>query len=214
MNSNLKWLLLIPVLAIAIALGYLIPTQLMKGDDNGDDASNQQQNQAAQIEIADVQTRIDDYTQVLARQPDDPDVLRVLADTYYQLGTIQSGSGQVNESYRSQKAAVDNYRKYLAVRPNDAEVMIDLGLSYAELQMIDIAIRELNNAVTLAPTNQRAWHSLGWVHYQWGNNLTDAKVAWQKSYDLNPNSPIGQESKQFLDQFAGQQGGLVLPSTP
>ena len=125
------------------------------------------------------------------------------------MGTIQGENGDVNDSYRSYKNAVDQYQKYLAMKPDDVEVMTDLGLAYADLQMTDIALRELKAATVAAPDNQRAWHSLGWVQYNWASNLPDAKIAWQKSYDLNPNSAIGEESKSFLDDFSGQS--LALP---
>jgi len=212
MKGNMKWLLLVPVFALALALGYLIPTQLLSGDGgNEQSADNSQKSQAAQIGIEDIQSRLDDYQTVLSRNPGDIDIVRVLADTYYEMGTIQGENGDINESYRSHKNAVDQYLKYLSVKPDNVEVMTDLGLTYAELQMTDIAVRELKAAVAVAPGNQRAWHSLGWIQYKWASNLPDAKIAWQKSYDLDPNTPIGKESKSFLDDFSGQQS-LASPS--
>jgi len=212
MKGNMKWLLLIPVFALALALGYLVPTQLLNQDSGeNQSAGNSQVSQAAQVEIEDIQSRIADYQTVLSRTPGDIDVVRVLADAYYELGTMQGQNGDINESYRSYKNAVDQYLKYLAVKPDNVEVMTDLGLSYGDLQMTEIAIRELKAAIALAPDNQRAWHSLGWVQYNGASNLSEAKIAWQKSYDLDPNTPIGKESKSFLDEFSGQQS-LASPS--
>lgn len=213
MKGNMKWLLLVPVFALALALGYLVPTQLLSGD-GGDEqsAGNSQESQAAQIEIENMQSKLDDYQTVLSRNPGDIDVVRALADAYYEMGALQNKNGDINDSYRSYKNAVDQYRKYLSVKPDNVEVMTDLGLAYAEFQMTDIAVRELKAAVASAPGNQRAWHSLGWIQYRWASNLPDAKIAWQKSYDIDPNTPIGKESKSFLDDFAGQQS-LASPST-
>ena len=212
MKGNMKWLLLVPVFALALALGYLIPTQLLSGG-GGDEqsADNSQKSQAARIEIEDIQSRLNDYQTVLSRNPGDIDVVRVLADTYYEMGTIQGENGDINDSYRSFKNAVDQYLKYLSVKPDNVEVMTDLGLAYGDLQMPEIALRELKAAVALAPGNQRAWHSLGWVQYTGASNLPEAKIAWQKSYDLDPNSPTGKESKSFLDNFSAQQS-LASPS--
>ncbi len=212
MKGNMKWLLLIPVLAVALALGYLIPTKLLSSDSGSADASaDQQQNPALQVQLTDIRDRITAYQALLQRNPGDLDALRGLGDSYLEEGQAQGENNQTNDSYRSYKNAVDQYRKYLAIKPDFVEVRIDMGLSYSYLQMIDISLRELNACVTAAPDNQRAWHSLGWVEYNGAGNLAAAKDAWQKSYDLNPSTPIGQESKSFLDQFSGQS--LALPGT-
>ncbi|MHB9112528.1 MAG: tetratricopeptide repeat protein [Thermoleophilia bacterium] len=209
MKSNLKWLLLIPVFAIAISLGYLIPTQLLSDNSGNEDTSTtKQQSQVLQIQVEEIQERISAYQALLQQNPNDIDAMKGMGDSYLEMGTYQGEAGQENESYRSYKNAVDQYRKYLAIKPDDVEVRIDLGLTYAYLQMIDIALRELNAATASDPSNQRGWHSLGWV-YSSAGNVTDARVAWQKSYSLNPNTSIGMESKTFLDQVSGSQ--LTVP---
>ncbi|MBI5871130.1 MAG: tetratricopeptide repeat protein [Actinobacteria bacterium] len=210
MKNNLKWLLLIPVFAIAISLGYLIPTQLLN-DDGGEEetSTTKQASQAVQLQVDDIQERISAYQALLERNPNDIDAMKGMGDSYLEMGAYQGEAGQENESYRSYKNAVDQYRKYLAIKPDGVEVRIDLGLAYSYLQMIDIALRELNAATAAEPGNQRAWHSLGWVLYNSAGNLTDARAAWEKSYALNPNTPIGVESKSFLDQFSSTQ--LAVP---
>lgn len=206
MKNNLKWLLLIPVFAIAIALGYLIPTQLLSDDNGGEDTStNKQQSQALQLQLDDIQQRIEAYQGLLERNPNDIEAMKGMGDSYLEMGAYQGDAGEENDSYRSYKNAVDQYRKYLAINPAGVEARIDLGLAYSYLQMIDIALRELNAATAAEPANQRAWHSLGWVLYNSAGNLTDARVAWEKSYSLNPSTPIGLESKSFLDEFSGSQ---------
>lgn len=211
MKSNLKWLLLIPVFAIAISLGYLIPTQLLS-DDSGDDntSTTKQQSQGLQIQLDDSQERINAYQALLQRNPNDIDAMKGMGDSYLEMGAYQGEAGEVNETYRSYKSAVDQYRKYLAIKSDGVEVRIDLGLAYSYLQMIDIALRELRAATAADSNNQRAWHSLGWVLYNSAGNVTEARDAWQKSYNLNPNTPIGAESKSFLDQFSSSQ--IMAPS--
>lgn len=211
MKNNLKWLLLIPVFAIAIALGYLVPTQLLSDDNGAEDSTAKPESQAVQLQVDEVQQRISAYQALLQRNPNDIDAMKGIGDSYLEMGAYQGESGQENDSYRSYKNAVDQYRKYLAIKPDGVEVRIDLGLAYSYLQMIDISLRELNAATTADPTNQRGWHSLGWVLYNSAGNLTDARAAWEKSYALNPNSPIGQESKSFLDQFSSTQ--LAVPQS-
>jgi tetratricopeptide (TPR) repeat protein len=209
-NDNLKWLLLIPVIIVAIALAYIIP-KLIGSDE--DQTSTNKTDQALQLDIDDLQQRIDAYQGLVALNPGDIDSLRGLGDTYLEMGDLRSQNNQSNEALRAYKSAVDSYRKYLELNPAGAEVMIDLGLAYSDLYMGDIAVRQLRAATQTDPTNQRAWHVLGYVLE---NNLGDtdgAVQAWQTSYNLDPNSTIGQESKQFIDQSAGTTaGGTQLPT--
>lgn len=201
MKTNLKWLLLIPLLITVVALAYLIP-KVFGGDSNGRDRTTKQQSQAYEVEVTELQGRIDAYAEILQRDPNDLVAIRGMGDDYLQKGFIEYEYGDVNASSRSYKAAVDHYRRYLSLKPDDVEVRIDLGLAYSYLGMFEVAVRELKAATVAAPTSQRAWHSLGWVLAQ-GDNSAEARQAWQKSFELNPNSAIGKESKQFLDQSAG-----------
>lgn len=220
MKSNLKWLLLIPVFAIAISLGYLIPTQLLS-DDSGDDntSTNKVQNQAIQIQVDDVQERINAYQALLQRNPNDIEALKGIGDNYLEMGKFQEQDGNINVAYKSYKNAVDQYRRYLSIKPDDAEVRKDLGLAYSYLDfdgMIDISLRELYAATAADPNNQRVWLSLGFVlydeylKYYEVENLTKARDAWQKAYNLNPASDVGLEAKTFLDQSQNSQ--LMVPS--
>lgn len=209
MSGNRKWLLLIPLFIAVVALAYLIPKVF--GGDSGDKSTTVKQSQAIETEVADLQLQIDAYEEMLKRNPSDLMALRGLGDSYLQKGFVESEGSDVNQPARSYKAAVDNYRRYLVVKSDDVEVRIDLGLAYSYLEMIDVAVRELGTATTIAPANQRAWHSLGWILSSAGNT-SEARDAWQKSYSIDPNSAIGKESKQFLDETAGM--GAAIPQAP
>ena len=204
-NSNLKWLLLLPVLVVAVVVGF-VAMKLMTGDSSADTSTTDSQaSPALQVQLSDIQDRINAYNTLIERNASDLEAIRGLGDSYLEQGQAQGDNNQVNDSYRSYKNAIDQYRKYLSIEPTNVEVRIDLGLSYSYLQMVDIALRELHACVAAAPDNQRAWHSLGWVEYNGAGDLAAARDAWTKSYNLNPSTSIGQESKSFLDQFQGQQ---------
>ncbi|MEK7817315.1 MAG: tetratricopeptide repeat protein [Actinomycetota bacterium] len=209
MSGNRKWLLLIPLFIAVVALAYIIPKVF--GGDSGDKDSTVKQSQAIETEVADLQLQIDAYGEMLKRNPNDLMALRGLGDMYLQKGFVESEGGDLSQPARSYKAAVDNYRRYLAIKPDDVELRIDLGLAYSYLEMIDIAVRELGAATAVASANQRAWHSLGWVLSSAGRT-SEARDAWQKSYTIDPNSAIGKESKQFLDETAGM--GLATTPAP
>jgi len=207
MKDNLKWLLLLPV-AVLVAVVLIIFIPRIFSPDSGSNGnvsdSSKPQSQATEQEITDIQKRIDAATELVTANPADAEALKELGTGYYELGAVQSSSEDFNGSLRSYRDAIEQYRKYLNIRPKDPEVRVDLGLAYVEMGLIDLGVRELQTATVSAPSNQRAWHSLGWALSQEGKVL-EAGGAWQKSYSLNPTSTIGQESKQFLDQTAQNQ---------
>lgn len=211
MKTYQKFLVLIPVLAAVVALtlyGYI----KLSEDGGEDDSETSGQNQAIQLEIDDMQMRIEQYQSLVEMDPNDIVALGSMGDAYLEMGILQSEAGDVNGSYKSFKNAADSYNKYLAINPEDVEARIDLGYSYHNLLMFEISERELKTAVEMAPDNQRAWHVYGVVLEKL--EKTDmAKEAWQTSYNLDPNSSIGQESKSFLDQFGGAEV-ITVPSAP
>jgi tetratricopeptide (TPR) repeat protein len=187
---------MIPIVVAVIIGGYVVGKVI--GTD--DEPVTSKDNQALEIERGDLEERIKSYETFLTTLPDDADALRSLGDGYLELGNLLRENNEINDAYAAYKSAVDNYRKHLAAKPDSVEARIDLGLAYASMQMGQVAVRELQLATQQAPTNQRAWHVLGFVYDSNLNELEEAKKAWEKSYALNPTSNIGQESKQFLDQ--------------
>lgn len=152
MNFNAKWLLLIPVLIVAVGLGLLIPTLL---EDDGDEGTSliEEGNLSSQAE-ADVTAtleQIDDYESLLENSPDDIEILKALADSYYGLAELEVQNGLVNDSFTHFKSAVDNYRKILALQPDNGAVRLSLALAYDGLLMREVAYRELRSVKTSDP---------------------------------------------------------------
>lgn len=209
MKNQLKWLILIPIVALIVFLAIYVPSRISGG--GSDSTGTNSDNQALQLEIDQKQAIIDLAQQQVDADSQNTAALRGLGDSYLEKGLLQQEDGDINGSYRSFKNAVDAYRQYLATAPDDAEVRTDLGYTYYNLAMFEIAERELKTVTDAVPTNQRAWHVYGVVLSR--EAKTDlAVVAWQKSYDLDPNSTVGQESKQFLDQV--QTGQIPVPDSP
>lgn len=206
LKENLPWLILIPVVLVAaVLIAYLI-TSMLSDEDGNDTVAVSEQNQAVQLEIDQKQELVYQYEGMLVTDASDIVALKGLGDAYLEIGLLQNEAGDVNGSFRSYKSAVDNYRKYLQQMPDDADVAVDLGYTYSNLFMFDIAVRELESATAMAPDNQRAWHVYGVVLNQI-DMVDEAVISWQKSYEIDPNTSIGQESKLFLDQ-------VNTPGTP
>lgn len=264
MNTNLKWLLLVPVLLVAVGLGILVPRLI--ADNGGDEAVVTGDSTLP----AEVQTRVDElqglvrsYEDLLQTTPSDLEVAKALGDSYYELASLQEQNNKLNDAYSSYKGAVDNYRKVLAATPDNAaarmslglayyglgmrdvayrelrsvdtgdpvtlielgnafvkvnlpaeaeqtyrkvqtddpEIIIELGLAYLEgLQRIEDAERELKRATGIAPDNQRAWLSLGYVLYN-ADKVDEARTALDKAIGLDPSSEMASEAQRFLDEL-------------
>jgi len=207
MKDYWKWLLLIPVIAGAIIGGYLITGWLSEGGDNSADDAGVG-NQAVQLEIAQKQQVIDQAQALVDKNPADAQALKSLGNAYLELGLLQTDDGDVNGSFRSYKAAADAYQSYIGLAPEDVDARIDLGYTYYNLLMFEVAERELKAVTVAAPNNQRGWHVYGVVLNRL-EKTDEAIAAWQHSYDLNPDSTIGQESRQFMDQASS--GVLQAP---
>ncbi len=207
MKDYWKWLLLIPVIAVAVVAGYLITSWLSESESTSADESGSQ-NQAVELEVSQKQDIISKAQALVDKNPADAQALKSLGDAYLELGLLQSESGDVNGSFRSYKSAADAYQGYLNLVPQDADVRIDLGYTYYNLLMFEVAERELRAVTEAAPSNQRGWHVYGVVLNRMEKS-DEAIAAWQHSYDLDPNSTIGQESKQFMEQAS--TGQLQMP---
>lgn len=152
MKFDARWLLLIPVLLVAIGLGLLIPSLL---DDDGDEETNLLEegnlSSQAEAEVTAILEQIEDYEKLVEDAPDDVEILKPLADSYFSLAELEVQNGLVNESFGHYKSAVDNYRRILVLQPDNAAVRLSLGLSYDGLLMREVAYRELRSVNTSDP---------------------------------------------------------------
>lgn len=144
-DFNYKWLLLIPVLIVAIGMGVLIP-MLLSSDSAEQPDIIKEAGLSAQAEegVKRILEQIASYEELLVATPDDVEVLKPLADNYYDLAKLEEQNQLTNDSYGHFKAAVDNYRKVLALQPDNGPVRLNLALAYNGLLMRDVASRELD----------------------------------------------------------------------
>lgn len=144
-DFNYKWLLLIPVLLVAIGLGFLIPMVLSSGSDEQPDIIKEAGLSAeAEEGVRQILDQIASYEELLVSTPDDVEVLKPLADNYFDLAKLEEQNKLTNDAFGHFKAAVDNYRKVLVLQPDNGPVRLNLALAYNGLLMRDVASRELD----------------------------------------------------------------------
>jgi tetratricopeptide (TPR) repeat protein len=93
--------------------------------------------------------------------------------------------------------AIIEYRQALKLNPSDADTLNDLGLALHYTGQSQEAVKHVRNATKLKPSYQSAWLSLGFI-LRGMKNKEEAAIAFEKTRELNPNSPQGQEATRML----------------
>jgi tetratricopeptide (TPR) repeat protein len=100
--------------------------------------------------------------------------------------------------------AVTYYRRYLAKNPKNADARVDLGVCYYDIGNLDEAQKEMLTALKYDPKHLQGHFNLGIVNLRAGR-IKEANEWFKKTVDLAPNSTIGQQAKQFLEQHSNPQ---------
>lgn len=113
-------------------------------------------------------------------------------------------SRQANEHFANGQyaRAADLYEKLLAMDPGNVDTLNNLGLTLHYIGRSQEALQKLNEGVTVDPTYQRIWLTLGFVNSSIGNN-TAAREALSTAADMDPDSEVGRSASRMLEDLAG-----------
>jgi tetratricopeptide (TPR) repeat protein len=114
------------------------------------------QSRAARIDRSYYQATLTSYSHLLELDPDDPDALRGLANTHYDLG-----------EYRE---ALPHFEKYLAMRPDDPSAQTDLATVRLHLGDKDAAIAGYRKVIAADASFVQAHYNLGIALHQLGDD--------------------------------------------
>ncbi len=134
----------------------------------------------------------------LKSDPNDPDVLASIGNTYYDAQLFPT--------------AIDYYQRALQVRPQDVSVRTDMGTAYWYIGQADAAIEEFNKALSYDPNKPNTLFNLGMVKWQDKMDIEGAVTAWQKLLEKNPNYEGKEKVEQLIAQARKHSG--VKPGTP
>jgi tetratricopeptide (TPR) repeat protein len=129
------------------------------------------------------------YQKVLSVQEDNPQAANNLAYI------LLEHSGSVNLALTYAQVA----RRGLPASPNTADT---LGWAYYQNGAYSVAAPLLEEAVSKTSDNATYHYHLG-ITYQKLNDKDRARLQLQKAIDLNPNSPLAEESRRVLGQISG-----------
>jgi Tfp pilus assembly protein PilF len=97
--------------------------------------------------------------------------------------------------------AIIQYRKYLAKNPRDVNARVDLGICYFETSNLEEARKEMEMGLKYDPKHVAAHFNLGIVSLRAGN-VKEANEWFKKTIALAPNTDMGKQAKQILEQHS------------
>lgn len=116
----------------------------------------------------------------------DPVEISRLANTYFSDGNYDKAAQQ--------------YERLLSFNPSNADVHNNLGISLHYIGRSLDALQILDEGITVEPTNQRVWLTLGFVNKSLGN-VGEAKVALTNAMEMNPQNEIGKSATAMLTEL-------------
>ena len=98
--------------------------------------------------------------------------------------------------------AIATYKRYLEKQPKDVNARVDLGICYFETDKLDDAEREMKAALKYDPKHLQAHYNLGIVTLK-ARKIQESNEWFRKTIAIAPpNSEMGQNAKQFLEQHS------------
>ncbi|RJQ44250.1 MAG: hypothetical protein C4534_06735 [Gaiellales bacterium] len=209
MNFSYKWLLLIPVLLVAIGLGLLIPRLLSDDTEELGIVSEGSLSAEAEARVAEILAQIEDYEKLLEASPGDVGILMPLAGSYYELAKVEEQYQQTNDSFRHFKSAVDYYRQALELQPENDAIRLSLALSYSGLRMGDVALREIeslsvSDLESLGTNDTSLLIDAGLLYQEEYSRAAEAEILLVKATTLEPENQRAWLSLGFVRRSAGK----------
>jgi Flp pilus assembly protein TadD len=111
-------------------------------------------------------------------------------------------SRQADEAFASKQynRAAELYGQLLALSPNNVTAYNNLGITLHYLGRSAEALRKLNEGVTVDPTYQRLWLTLGFVNSQLGNT-EQARIALTSAAQMGADNEVGQSASKMLEDL-------------
>jgi tetratricopeptide (TPR) repeat protein len=97
--------------------------------------------------------------------------------------------------------AIAQYRKYLEKNPRDVNARVDMGICFFETSNLEEARKQMEMALKYDSKHVAANFNLGIVSLRSGK-VKEANEWFKKTIALAPNSDMGQQAKQILEQHS------------
>ncbi|MGL4608396.1 MAG: tetratricopeptide repeat protein [Trueperaceae bacterium] len=111
--------------------------------------------------------------------------------------------GLVLQQLGRTREAVPAYERALQDYPESDTILNNLGYAHLLLGRMDLALENLNKAVSIDSSNDQAYLNLGLAYYNL-NNFTDAVKAFDAALAINPNQP--EQALEIIEETRTKAG--------
>jgi tetratricopeptide (TPR) repeat protein len=187
-------------LAVGLAVGYFIGKQSVESQVTLQSEGQSQipaENPSAflQEELA--------LKSILRSNPNDLNALIQIGNLYYDHGQFQE--------------AVQHYGRALDIDPRNANVRTDRGTSYWRMGQPDNAISDFRKSLEIDPAHAQTLYNLGIVYRDGKNDREEARKAWERLLETNPNYPerasVEKQLASFRSAASSPEGNDKMPSS-
>ncbi len=105
----------------------------------------------------------------------------------YQDSSLYLHLGMLRMRKNDLQVALENFRAAVNLKPDSPTIHNHLGELYARQKKYGLAEKEFNRAVELDPKDELALMNLGNLFYYFRKNYPDAKTAYSRVLEINPN---------------------------
>jgi len=96
------------------------------------------------------------------------------------------------------------YRLALDINPDLSGGRTDMGTMYWRNENISLAEQAFRETIKRNPSFSHAYVNLGLLLHKAKNNVTEARVVWQKLLTLNPDQDVATRARELLQETAAQ----------
>ena len=92
------------------------------------------------------------------------------------------------------------YEKLAAMDPGNVDALNNLGLSLHYIGRSEEALQKLKEGISVDPSFQRIWLTLGFVNSSMGNTQA-AREALNRAMAMDPDNDVGRSASRMLDDI-------------
>ncbi|TAN60179.1 tetratricopeptide repeat protein [bacterium] len=176
-KNSIVWVIVVVIVVIAAVGGYLL------GSRSGDKNYSQGENVSASAPVNHAGI-ISDLNGKIKNNPKDTEALFTLADIYFDMKQFDT--------------AAEYYKKVIAIKPDNADAYKEIGLALHYLGKSAEGLGYIEEGLKRNQYNQKMWLTKGFILAYGMNDLKGARLAWEKTKALDPESQGGKAAAEYL----------------
>ncbi len=133
-----------------------------------------------------LQGQLAEIDKMLAQDPTSVELMTQKANLYYDFAYF--------------KPALSIYKSVLIQKPGDVDVLVDAGTAFFYSEQPDSAMAYYGRALDIDSSHINATFNMAIISNSVGRH-EDALIWFQKALDIEPNGPMADRARDFINQF-------------